>query len=404
MEPIDALRPVPHHRPVKLALPLAFALAAMTLATASGCSSKGAGQSGGTGGGGGAAVVPVDPTGLDPTQTGPFTCGHRELSMTYSPPGGLPSRTIPVHVWYPSQSTDGDHPKYEGIFEDDHSYDDVPLSMPKWPSGRMPVLVHSHGYEGFAGNSARLMCHFASQGWLAIAPEHVGNLLGDTPATLPLAMYVYRPFDVRSALDFVAGLPAGDPLAGKADFTSVAMSGHSFGTYTAWALSGAPQEMSWYQTSCMNGGLAACDPTQLAVLAGDVSDPRAKVIIPLAGAPSSQFSIADYDQARTPMLMMSGSLNDVGDGPVYMGVTKLDVTWVVVDGGCHQLFGLGNTVLGDPGCSVLPDEQGFALVNPWILSYARYHLLMDRTAVVKGLVEGTQSISPLVHVQHKLPM
>jgi hypothetical protein len=280
--------------------------------------------------------------------------------------------------------------------------------MPAWPSGKLPVLLHSHGYEGFAGNSARLFCHFVSQGWLAIAPEHVGNLLGDTPPTLPLSIYIYRPFDMTSALDFVLALPASDPLGGKADMGNVAVSGHSFGTYTTWALSGAPQNLAWYNSSCAagaDGGIVDCDPNQLAVLSGDVSEKRAKVIIPLAGAPNDQFTSADYDQARQPVLMMNGSLNDVGDGPVYMNATKLDITWVVVTGGCHQLFGLGNTQYPDPAsCAVLPDEQGFALVNPWILSYARYHVLGDRTPVVKGLIEGTQSISPLVVVQHKLPM
>src|SRR5207248_1694061 len=98
---------------------------------------------------------------------GPFACGHRELSTMYTPPGGLPARAIPVHVWYPSTTASGDHPKYHAAFVDTVAWDDVPAAPPAFAKG-YPVLVHSHGYKGFAGNSARLMCHLASHGWLAV--------------------------------------------------------------------------------------------------------------------------------------------------------------------------------------------------------------------------------------------
>jgi hypothetical protein len=113
----------------------------------------------------------------------------------------------------------------------------------------------------------------------------------------------------------------------------------------------------------------------------------------------------NFDTVKAPVLQMSGSLNDVGDGPVFAEVSKIDLTWVDVEGGCHQLFGLGNNTFPDSkvDCSVLPDEEGFSLVNPWVLSYARYRVLADRSDGVKGLVEGTASISPKVHVMHKTP-
>jgi predicted dienelactone hydrolase len=342
-----------------------------------------------------------DPLTWDATKPGLNTCGHRILQMTYTPPA-LPARTIPVEVWYPSTSTDGEHPKYQGVFEDLLAYNDVPLAPTSWKSG-MPVLVHSHGFKGFAGNSGRLMCHFASHGWLAVAPAHVGNLINDTPPTLPLDVYIQRPHDIRAALDFIASLPADDELSGKADLEHVAMSGHSFGSYTAWAIAGAPLDTANFESRCMSGDIADCTPQKMAVLAGDVSDPRAKIVMPLAGVPDGEIGNANFDAANVPVLMMSGTLDESGQDQLMTLVKNVDLTWVNVAGGCHQLYGLGNSVLGDPTCTGLPNEEGFSLVNPWILAYARYHVWEDRSQFVADLVERRVSVSPKVTVEHVGP-
>jgi predicted dienelactone hydrolase len=373
-----------------------------------GCGSGETGTSGtggttsGTGGTTSGTTAPVDPLTYSVLETGPFTCGHRVLEATYTLPAGKGDRTVPVHVWYPSTVAEGDHPKYRNLFEDTHAWDDVPLADSPWKEG-FPVIVHSHGYKGFAGNSARLMCHFASHGWVAVAPEHVGNTIGDTPDPLPLAVYYERPLDVRAALDLAASPPAGDPLTGKLDMAHVGMTGHSFGTYTAWAVAGATFAAAAIQAKCDAGDVAPCSPEEVAVFSGDLSEKRAKMVCPLAGGTNDFFGVGGYDAAKVPVLLMSGSLNDVGDGPLFDAVAGVDLTWVDVDGGCHQLFGLGNSYLGDASCQALPDEEGFAIVNPWPVAFARYHVLGDRTDEVKGIVEGTKAVSAKAHFKHKGP-
>lgn len=342
-----------------------------------------------------------DPLTWEATKPGLYTCGHRVLQMTYTPPA-LPSRTIPVEVWYPSTSTDGEHPKYQGVFEDPLAYNDVPLAPTSWKSG-MPVLVHSHGYKGFAGNSGRLMCHFASHGWLAVAPAHVGNLINDTPDPLPLDIYIQRPHDIRAALDFLTSLPEEDELAGKADLTHVAMSGHSFGSYTAWAIGGAPLDIMNFESRCASGDIGDCTPEKMNVLKGDLSDARAHIVMPVAGVPNREIGDANYDGANVPVLMMSGTLDESGQDKIITLVKSVDITWVDVEGGCHQLYGLGNSVLGDEACKALPDEEGFSLVNPWILSYTRYHVWNDRSPFVADLIEQRSSLSPKIKVQHFEP-
>ena len=349
-----------------------------------------------------ATSIPIDPLAWDVATAGPYTCGHRVLETSYVPPGGLPKRTIGVEVWYPSVATDGAHPVYASLFRDKVAWDDVPPAAPAFASG-MPVLVHSHGHKGFPGNSARLMCHAASHGWLAVAPEHVGDTLTDAPATLPLAVYIERPLDVRAALDLLKALPPGDPLAGKADLTHAALSAHSFGTYSAWAVGGASFDSSAVRASCEDGSVKDCTEAQIGALAGDLSDQRPKALVLMAGAPRAYFASGGYDAVRVPVLMMSGTLNTVSNDKIYSSVTKLDIHWAEVEGGCHQLFGLGNTVLGDSECAVLPDEEGFSIVNAWVLAFARYHVLGDRGRGVAGIVEGSARVSPRVRVVQKKP-
>lgn len=348
------------------------------------------------------AEKPVDPATFGVTDAGPFTCGHRELMVTYTPPAGQPARTIPVHLWYPSTATDGEHPHYRGIFLDSVAWEEGAAAPPAFEGG-YPVLLHSHGYMGFAGNSARLMCHFASHGWVAVAPEHIGNTLVDTPKPLPLAQFYERPLDMRAALDLVTHLPAADPPAGLVDLGHLGVSGHSFGTYTAWAQGGAAFDAAAIQAKCDGGDPGACDAAGLAVFSTDLSEPRAKAIIPMAGGHHDFFGPSGLDAARVPVLLMTGSLDHVGGDTLFNEVTKVDLTWADVENGCHQLYGLGNTLQGGPDCLALPDEEGFAIVNPFILAFARYHVLGERGAEVKGLVEGTAGLSKKMQWHHKAP-
>ncbi|APR82426.1 Putative lipoprotein signal peptide [Minicystis rosea] len=344
----------------------------------------------------------VDPSTFGVTDTGPFTCGHRVLEITYNPPAGQPARTIPVHVWYPSTSTDGEHSRYKGIFLDPNAWEDGALAPAAWKAG-YPVLVHSHGHMGFAGNSYRLMCHFAMHGWLTVAPEHVGNTLTDTPDPRPLALYYERPLDMRAALGLIEKLPAEDPLAGKADFGHLGVSGHSFGTYTAWAQGGSTFDVDAIKAACAKGDPGSCDDAGYAVFGTDLSEKRAKAIIPMAGGQHEFFGTSGLDATKVPALLMTGSLDQVGADMLFANISGVDFTWADVEGGCHQLYGLGNSVKGDAACTALDDEEGFGIVNPYILAFARYHVLGERGEEVKGLVEGTKGISPKMHVQHKGP-
>jgi hypothetical protein len=245
------------------------------------------------------------------------------------------------------------------------------------PAG-YPVHAYSHGSAAFGGSSSDVIRYFASHGWVAVAPDHKGNLLSDQNAPVALTMHYLRSLDITAALDSLEALPADDPLAGKCLTKNVLLSGHSFGTQTTWATAGATFDMAYIQSKCDAGSSfpEPCTPEQIAVFQPGLRDPRVKAGLPLAGAPEV------------------GTDDKVGAENIWAYVSAIDFTWLEIEGGCHQLFAVG-------GCSKITDAEGFPLVRTYALAFAERHILGDMSAKVAGLLDGTDVLSPKVHFQHK---
>ena len=344
-----------------------------------------------------------DPASWPVGPAGPFACGLRIVEVSYNQPGGLGERKIPLYVWYPASEAVGNNPTYE-IFPDPNTFVDAPLAAPVH-NGKYPVVVHSHGHQGFAGNSAFMWCHMASHGWVSLVPDHVGNRLLDTPNPRPLEVWLQRPLDMKRALDWAEELPASDPLAGKLGLAQVGTSGHSYGTYTAWALAGAPIDQADLGAKCQKDPpkWPDCSTALVGGFPANFKDPRIVTAVAMAGDGGDIFVPGGFNAVTMPVLQMNGSLDNAGQAELYADVTGVDLTWVKVENGCHQLYGLGNAYLGSPDCKKLPDQDGFAIVRAHYLAWMRYHVLGDRTPAVVDIVTGKNKVSDLVTWQHKQP-
>jgi predicted dienelactone hydrolase len=351
--------------------------------------------------GGDETTAPVDEPLPDPLtfpvdDTGPFNVGHRLITTSYESPADLGTRTIELNLWYPTSDTEGPTPTYSMLFDDEDVISDASALPPAYDGG-YPVLVHSHGHRGYGGNSSDLMRHFASHGWLVVAPEHLDDTLLNAKDPRPFHHYFQRPLDIGAALDALENLPDDDPVAGQMDMTNVAMTGHSFGTYVTWAIAGAAYDTAAIQTACDSGDLSDldCTPEKMAVFETDLSDPRVEVAIPMAGgARDSFFGDDGYDAASVPMLLMTGSDDDVGAQALFDKVGGVDLTWIEVAGGCHQLFGYGD-------CPDIANDVGFPIVNTYALAFARRYALDDDDPTVTAIVEGDQAVSDLVSYETK---
>lgn len=324
---------------------------------------------------------------------GPYRVGHRSFDVTYTPPGGAPARTIPVELWYPSLDAEGEPASYGGLLKDPTTFEGASAAPPLDPRG-YPVHVYSHGSTGFAGTSSKTSRYFASHGWVVAAPNHVGNLLKDGTGKRPLAISYLRSTDVTATLDGLEKLAAPDPLAGKLRTKRALLSGHSFGSFTAWASSGVTFDTKNLQARCDSGEFSVpCRPEEIAVFGAGLGDARFVASIPMAGGPSE--SISDYATAKRPMLLMSGSL-DVSSGPIFERTNDLDLTWLEFEGGCHELFALG-------GCQAFDEKAGWSLVSTWMLAYGRRHILGDGSAGTTAIVTGERSLDGRIRFKHKGP-
>ena len=114
---------------------------------------------------------------------------------------------------------------------------DAHPGAPPAPGGPFPIVLFSHGYAGFPEQSADLVTHLASWGFVVIAPDHVerslSGLLGTAANGVPP---LTDPTVLSRSLDAVIAdskRPA-SPVHGLLDVSKVAVTGHSAGAEAAY--------------------------------------------------------------------------------------------------------------------------------------------------------------------------
>jgi predicted dienelactone hydrolase len=331
-------------------------------------------------------------------EDGPYAIGYREIEVTYASPASDPARTITVAIWYPVEKDVVPTlvaPEYAfyTIFPSGRAIVDAPLAEAAYEAG-YPLLVHSHGHAGFPQNSYHLAEGFASHGWIVAAPAHVGNTIDIANGPVPVTNLYERPLDISATIDAIAALPVGDPLSGRVVTDRVVLSGHSRGTFTVWAALGADFDEAHIRSVCESGAFdetGGCTEAQLSVFERSFEDDRIVAGMPLAGNGDGGWfgNAAGMNGVTVPMLMMTGSDDPVGADTLFATVTEPDITWVDIEGGCHQLYGFG-------GCSLITDTIGQPLVNAYALAFARRELFDDDDRTVLGLLDGSVVLSDLV--------
>ena len=338
----------------------------------------------------------VNPSTFAVDQPGPYRAGWRGWDLTYSPLGQEDDRTIGLNVWYPTNDETGLEVRYMGTFLDELALGQASLAAPPY-GGAYPVMVYSHGFQGWGGTSSDLCRYFASHGWVVVAPDHTGNTLLDHADPLETAHYLQKPQDLTAVLDALESLPASDALAGLTDTTRVILSGHSFGTYPAWASLGASYDSAQVDSACAGGGglpTGQCTEAQReAFLSGELSDDRIVASIPLAGTIRRSFFGAEgHRSVRGPVFSMTGGNDSVGQQSQWDSMDQIDFTWIDVAGACHQTFALGS-------CDTLDRDEGFAIVDTYALAFARAHVLGDTSSEVLGILDGSVVVSDAVSFQ-----
>jgi dienelactone hydrolase len=264
---------------------------------------------------------------MGPTaEPGPAPVGVRTLELvdpSRQNPAGTGPRTFPVEVYYPSTTA-----AVAGVARDVVTVFSIELfptptyrDVARAP-GTFPLIVYSHGSGGIRFENLAVAVHLASHGYVVVAADHPGDTLLDSGDEENVIL-ANRPRDVSFLIDRFLAFDAepGNFFADAIDPDRIAVTGWSFGGYTALALAAGSFSL------------------------GTFTDPRVKAIMPLDG--SVWIFEPDvpglYPTIGVPTLLLGASLSpDIAPGlqQMFDGLSPASgfVGWANFLLGAHSSF------------------------------------------------------------------
>lgn len=298
---------------------------------------------------------------------GSFAVGFKSLVS-----GEGTEQPLAVSAWYPALNPAGAEEEitYDMVIKDatwagDHEtvvYGHALLDAePDASQGPYPLVVFSHGFSMSAPGYSMSAEHYASHGFIVLAPDHKEQF--DPTWEDMWKAAIDRPRDAGLTLDYAEELTApGGAMAGLIDMEHVAVVGHSYGGYTALAMAGAQFDLDAYNARCAQ--LPANDPrsflcmpivpreAEMAARAGldpmpvglwpSFGDPRVTAVIPMAGN-SYLFDEAGLANITIPIMAIGGTADtgtpyDWGTGPSYDFAASEQKALVSFVGAEHMIY------------------------------------------------------------------
>ncbi len=378
---------------------------------------------------GGTRTAP-DPIGLRPDAPpyavhGPYWVGYKPLVI-----GEGTDHPINAGLWYPALNPNGD--PEEITYPMTWKIPSIPLDTEPLAYGHAlldaavdeaatpyPLVVFSHGLGTSAPWYADLIEHYASHGFIVLAPEHTEQFDFDLSDLWKAS--IDRPIDIKQTLDYAEQAAApGSDLAGLIDMQHVALAGHSYGGYTALAAAGAQYDLEAFNARC--AALLPDDPkyvwlcaplvpheADMAARAGldlmpeglwpSFGDPRVTAIIPMAGD-SYLFDRAGLAKITIPMMAIGGTADTAtpyewGSKPAYQYASSAKKALMTLEGAehtitssCKTLPFLRKTPLSGIFCydPVWDKDRGIDLINHFSTAF-----LLD---TLKGDAEAAVALAP----------
>lgn len=332
-------------------------------------------------------VAPLCAPGMPSLDWSDEITGYAPAELTYDVSWSGEARTIPWGLWYPTGDTTGTPAMYRDAFADSKALVGADFADPA-PGCKLPLVVYSHGSQAWGGNTSPILRHLVRQGWVAAAPDHLGNTLDDNVEPRPVSFSLTRVEDVRATIDAIESLPEGHPLHDRVDTSRVLVMGHSFGGQTAWLFAGPTFDTDAIDARC-DGGPPGCTDGERAAFDAPVDDPRVVAVLPLdGGAGTDLVADAGWATATRPVLYMSQQASNPDDNSFTHAALAADVTWVQVAGACHESFTA--TALPCPG---LDKAEGLAITGRFVTAFAATQVLQIQDEHALGVLDGTQDTS-----------
>lgn len=355
---------------------------------------------------------------------GPFWVGYRPVVI-----GEGTDHPLEAGLWYPALNPKGG--KEEVTYAITLKFPTEPLVAPSVVYGHAildaaidnsqapyPLVVFSHGFSTNAAWYSTLIEHYASYGFIVLAPEHMEKFDPDWSELWSAS--IDRPRDIKQTLDYAEAINTPDgEMAGLLDMQHVAVVGHSYGGYTALAMAGAQYDLDAYNARCAE--LAPDDPNMflcaplvpkeadMAARAGldpmpeglwpSFGDPRVTAILPMAGD-SYLFDKAGLSKITIPMMALGGTADtgtpyEWGSKPSYEYVSSPEKTLVTLVGAEHTITTLCD---GLPWMSETPFYGWFCFDPVWdkdrgvdLINHFSTAFLLD---TLKGDAEAAAALAP----------
>jgi len=321
---------------------------------------------------------------------GDHAVGFHVEDISYTQPDGMGDRELRLAWWFPAEAEGVVPARYlfESIEADGVWTDVTPAA------GQFPVVVFSHGHQGYAENSAFLMAHLASHGWIAAAPDHTHNTTLDG-SERDTEIYLQRPWDISAVIDHLEALPASHLLTGLPDTSTIMASGHSFGGYTMMALAGGAYDMDTWSAACADGDTAAfCStmtPELETLLRSGFHEPRIGGYVPMAGGDFDKFGESGLGVISQPILQLDGGFDSPDErNRVWDAASSAGDVRVTLDTAGHQSFTDFAGMIGDEDIEGLIDiEEGWRVISVYVSAYGR-RLLGESD--VDGILDGSEHV------------
>jgi predicted dienelactone hydrolase len=232
---------------------------------------------------------------------------------------------LDVTIWYPAQNPENAEEiatySVSGLEFTGQALRDA---LPDTSQAPYPVIYYSHGLGGTRLESTYYTEHLASWGFVVIATDHKGSAFFNiTSADDVVQSFGYRPLEIMRLIQYSETLNATDTFQNVLDMQRLAVTGFSFGGYTALTTSGASLNSEALATSCLNTPVeenALCDEASLQLLAEAagletvptdswqvVTDRRIQAVIPLAPCCVDFIGANALSGITAPLMVMAGT-------------------------------------------------------------------------------------------------
>ncbi len=229
--------------------------------------------------------------------------------------------------------------------------------IPQSQSGRIPVIVFSHGLASRPEDYAMGLERLASYGFLVAAPQHPGSdsiwakevLEGYHRNTFDLDDFINRPKDISFMIDELERRNASQ-FQNRLDLQNVGVGGHSFGGYTVLAIAGAEIDFDHLQKECdrLYSGinvalLLECRALELPKQTYNFRDNRVKAVFAANPVNRGIFGPKGLSKITIPILIGSGSYDPatppaLEQASSFTWLGSPQKYWTMVEGQAHVNF------------------------------------------------------------------